>query len=246
MIEIRNVSVRFDGVEVIKDVSLSIPEGKITVIAGRSGSGKTVLMKTVVGLIKPSSGSILIDEMDIFSLSEKELNEIRKKMALLFQSAALFDSLNIYQNVAFPLVEHSQYSPEEIAALVNEKLELVGLRNVHRKMPSELSGGMKKRAALARAIILNPKYIIYDEPTTGLDPLIANDIIDLILELQRKYQHTAIIITHDVNCIDKTVDHMVVIDDGEVKFDGSYRELQKTKDPYCRQFVKPFEECSRD
>jgi phospholipid/cholesterol/gamma-HCH transport system ATP-binding protein len=159
-------------------------------------------------------------------------------MALLFQSAALFDSFNVFQNIAFPLVEHSSYSQEKIATLVNEKLALVGLENVHRKMPAELSGGMKKRAALARAIILDPKYIIYDEPTTGLDPLIADDIINLILELHKKFQHTAIIITHDVNCIDKTADNMVVIDDGVIKFAGDYNKLKETKDPYCKQFVK--------
>ncbi|MBW6516378.1 MAG: ATP-binding cassette domain-containing protein [Candidatus Cloacimonetes bacterium] len=238
MIEFKNVSVVFDGVKVIKDFSLTIPEGRITVIAGRSGSGKTVLMKTAEGLIEPASGTVLVDGVDIFSIKENELNEVRKKMALLFQSAALFDSLNVFQNIAFPLVEHSRYSQEQVAALVNEKLALVGLENVHSKMPAELSGGMKKRAALARAIILDPKYIIYDEPTTGLDPLIAEDIINLILELHQKFQHTAIIITHDVNCIDKTADNMVVIDDGVIKFAGDYNKLKETKDPYCKQFVK--------
>ncbi len=238
MIEIINLSVVFDGVKIIKDINLSIPEGRSTVIAGRSGSGKSVLLKTIEGLIKPYSGTVVIDGTDIFAISEDDLNGIRKKMALLFQSSALFDSLNIFQNIAFPLVEHSCFSMTEISALVNEKLSLVGLYDVHQKMPSELSGGMKKRAALARAIILNPKYIFYDEPTTGLDPLIAEDIINLILELQKKYQHTSVIITHDVNCISKTADFMVVVDDGNIKYKGDYKDLLGTKDPYCRQFIK--------
>jgi phospholipid/cholesterol/gamma-HCH transport system ATP-binding protein len=238
MIEIEKISVDFAGIPVIKNLSLTIPEERITVIAGRSGSGKTVLMKTVIGLLKPSSGRILIDGTNIFALKEEELNLLRQKMALLFQSSALFDSLNVFQNVAFPLIEHSKLTKSEIVSLVNEKLSLVGLPEVHLKMPSELSGGMQKRAALARAIILDPKYIIYDEPTTGLDPLIAEDISGLILEIQNKQKHTAIIITHDVFCIDKTADYIVVIDNGEIKFTGDYRELKYSKDPYCRQFVR--------
>jgi len=238
MIEIENLSVAFEGNYVIEDLSLSIPEGIITVIAGRSGSGKTVLMKTVEGLIKPVAGRVLIDGTDIFRISENELNAIRQKMALLFQSSALFDSLNVFQNIAFPLIEHSGYSMAEIERLVDEKLGLVGLEDVHKKMPSELSGGMKKRAALARAIIMNPKYIIYDEPTTGLDPLIADDIITLIHSLNKKYKHTSIIITHDVTCIEKTADYIVIIDDGAIKFQGIYNDLLQIDDPYCRQFIK--------
>lgn len=242
MIEIKNLSVKFDGIYILKDFNLKIPEERITVIAGRSGSGKTVLMKTVEGLIRPSSGTVIVDGIDIFNVNDTTLNEIRKKMALLFQSSALFDSLNVFQNIAFPLVEHTDYTSEEIATLVDEKLSLVGLNNIHQKMPSELSGGMKKRAALARAIVMSPKYIIYDEPTTGLDPLIADDIINLILSLNQKYQHTSIIITHDVHCIAKTADHIVVIDDGAIKFEGDYEQLKQTKDPYCHQFVKQYGE----
>lgn len=240
MIEIKNVSVTLNGEHIIKNLSLNIPEGKKTVIAGRSGSGKTVLMKTVKGLIEPAGGTVLIDGTDIFSLKETDLNILRRKMALLFQNSALFDSLNVFQNVALPLVEHTKLSKKEIAGLVQEKLSLVGLSNVHLKIPSELSGGMKKRVALARAVIMDPKYIIYDEPTTGLDPLIADDIIDLILQLQAKQQHTSIIITHDVYCINKTADFIVIIDDGEIRYQGDYEKLCNTKDaePYCRQFVK--------
>lgn len=238
MIEIKNLSVAFDGAYVIRNFNLNIPVKRITVIAGRSGSGKTVLMKTVEGLIKPVAGSIMIDGVDIFAVKEDILNKIRKKMALLFQSSALFDSLNVFQNIAFPLIEHSEYSQQEIREMVDEKLSLVGLSGINDKMPSELSGGMQKRIALARAIILNPKYIIYDEPTTGLDPLIADEIIRLILQLNKKYQHTSIIITHDVHCISETADNIVIIDDGTIKFEGDYELLKQTKDPYCRQFVK--------
>jgi len=237
MIKVRDLTVRFGSQTVLNKISLDIPDGKRTIIAGRSGCGKSVLMKTVFGLIKPTEGSVFVDEVDIFSLKRNDLNEIRKKMALLFQGSALFDSMNIYQNVAFPLMEHLKLSEEEVFEEVDARLRLVGLKDVFHKMPPELSGGMKKRAALARAIILNPKYIIYDEPTTGLDPLISSDIIDLIISLHRKYQNTVVIITHDLNCIARTAEHMIVIGDGIIKCEGDYDTFLKSEDPYCKQFI---------
>jgi len=236
MIEIQNLSVTFKGEKVLHDINLTISEGKRTVIAGKSGSGKSVLMKTVEGIIKPSEGTVFIDGIDIFTVSTKSLNAIRQKMSLLFQSSALFDSMNIFQNIAFPLVEHSKYTKDEIIRLVEEKLELVGLHNVSLKMPSELSGGMKKRAALARAIINKPKYIIYDEPTTGLDPQISYDIVSLILDLQNSLQHTAVIITHDLKCIQRTADNIVILEDGRILFDGTYGQFLQADNQCCRQF----------
>ena len=236
MIEVRELSVAFKGERVLHNINLTIPEGKRTIIAGKSGSGKSVLIKTVEGIIKPSEGTVFIDGVDIFSISVKHLNSIRQKMSLLFQSSALFDSMNIFQNVAFPLVEHKKYPKEEVIHLVTEKLQLVGLQNVLPKMPSELSGGMKKRAALARAIITEPKYIFYDEPTTGLDPQISHDIVSLILELQETLNHTAVIITHDVKCIQRTADNVVILEDGKILFDGSYESFLQCDRQCCKQF----------
>jgi phospholipid/cholesterol/gamma-HCH transport system ATP-binding protein len=237
MIEVKNLFVSFNEVPILKDINLQIPEGKITVIAGNSGSGKTVLIKTIEGLIQPQSGCVTIDGTDIFAISVKELNTIRKEMAMLFQNSALFDSYNIAQNVAFPLTEHTKLSLAEITEIVKEKLELVGLPEVMAKMPSELSGGMRKRAALARAIVFDPKYIFYDEPTSGLDPAIAKGIISLMIDLHKKYRNTAVIITHDLNCINNTADYVIVIESGTVKFSGDYDYFLKSEDPYCRQFI---------
>lgn len=238
MIKIRDLTVVLGGQTILDGINLDIPEGKKTVLAGQSGSGKSVLMKTVIGLIKPVAGNVFVDGEDVFSLDKKELNRLRRKMALLFQGSALFDSMNVYQNVAFPLVEHQKMSQEEILKEVSEKLSLVGLEGVFYKMPPELSGGMKKRAALARAIILNPKYIIYDEPTTGLDPTISSDIIDLINKLHLKYQNTGVIITHDIDCIDRTAEYMVVIGEKKIKYAGDYQRFLMTEDPYCQQFIR--------
>ncbi len=184
MIRIEDLTIGFDNQIVLKDINLTIPNNQNTLIVGQSGSGKSVLIKSIEGLIKPWSGKILINETDIFSIKSKMMNSIRKKIGMLFQESALLDSFNVFQNIALPLKEHTKYSEKEILNIVNKKLKLVGLDNILHKMPHELSGGMKKRVALARAIVLEPEYIIYDEPTTGLDPTNANEIISLITELQ--------------------------------------------------------------
>ena len=238
MIEIKNLSISFGEQEILNNIDLKILENQITIVVGQSGTGKSVLMKCIEGLIEPVEGSIIIDEKDLFVLNKQQLNETRKKMAMLFQGSALLDSLNVYQNVALPLIEHTDLSEDEILKEVKEKLELVGLKNVLTKMPSELSGGMKKRVALARAIILKPKYIIYDEPTTGLDPIIADEISNLILKLQSQYDIASIIITHDMNCIRKIKGHIAMIHDKKIVFDGTFENFNNDERKIIREFVK--------
>ncbi|MBT4575581.1 MAG: ATP-binding cassette domain-containing protein, partial [Candidatus Cloacimonetes bacterium] len=223
--------------EILKNINFTISENKITIIVGQSGTGKSVLMKCIEGLIEPDEGSIIIDEKNIYTLNKPELNETRKMMAMLFQGSALLDSLNVYQNVALPLIEHTELSEAEILEEVTDKLELVGLKDVLTKMPSELSGGMKKRVALARAIILKPKYIIYDEPTTGLDPIIANEISNLILKLQDQYNIASIIITHDMDCIRKIKGHIMMIHEKKIVFDGTYSDFITDERKIIKGFV---------
>lgn len=238
MIEIKNLSISFGDQEILDKINLKIRENQITIIVGQSGTGKSVLMKCIEGLIEPVEGSIIIDEKDLFTLNKLELNETRKKMAMLFQGSALLDSMNVYQNIALPLIEHTNLSEDTILKEVTEKLELVGLKDVLTKMPAELSGGMKKRVALARAIILKPKYIIYDEPTTGLDPIIADEISNLILKLQKQYDIASIIITHDMDCIRKVKGHIAMIHDKKIVFDGTFDDFINDERKIIKEFVK--------
>ncbi len=237
MIEVKNLIVSFNGKTVLENINLTIPKNEITIIVGQSGCGKSVLMKSIEGLITPDSGKIQIDGVNVFSLNRKELNKTRRKLAMLFQGSALLDSLNVYQNVALPLMEHSKLPEDEISKIVFEKLELVGLADTFYKMPAELSGGMKKRVALARAIILQPEYIIYDEPTTGLDPIIADEIINLILKLYRKYNVTSIIVTHDLHCIQRIEGNIAMIHDKKIVFDGTYNDFKNDNIEYVKKFV---------
>ncbi len=237
MIEIKNLSISFGNQEILNNIDFTILENRITIIVGQSGTGKSVLMKCIEGLIEPDEGTIIIDEKNIYTLNKPELNETRKKMAMLFQGSALLDSLNVYQNVALPLIEHTELSEAEILEEVTDKLELVGLKDVLTKMPSELSGGMKKRVALARAIILKPKYIIYDEPTTGLDPIIANEISNLILKLHDQYNIASIIITHDMDCIRKIKGHIMMIHGKKIVFDGTYSDFITDERKIIKGFV---------
>ncbi|MDO9576841.1 MAG: ABC transporter ATP-binding protein [Candidatus Cloacimonadales bacterium] len=237
VIEIKDLTISFDDKTVLENINLNIRKGEITTIVGQSGCGKSVLMKTIEALITPQSGDVFIDGVELFSLSRKELNMTRRKVAMLFQGAALLDSLNVFQNVALPLKEHTQLSEAEINRLVDEKLDLVGLSGLHRAMPSELSGGMKKRVALARAIILQPEYIIYDEPTTGLDSIIAHEIIRLILKMHENYQVTSIIITHDLACISKLQGNIVMIHNKKIVFDGKYQEFINSNLKIIKNFI---------
>ncbi len=227
MIEIKNLSVSFSGKIILEKINFSITPGENTIIIGKSGCGKSVLMKTIEGLINPDQGQVLINGYDIHQVNRKQLSKIRRKMAMLFQGSALLDSLTVYQNIALPLFEHSGKSEEDVFAIVSEMLDLVGLQGVYDNMPSELSGGMKKRVALARAVVLKPDYIIFDEPTTGLDPVITGEIVKLIIKLQEKYNLTSIIITHDLECLRQISARVIMIADKHIIFDGPYKNFMQ-------------------
>jgi phospholipid/cholesterol/gamma-HCH transport system ATP-binding protein len=236
-IELRHVHKRFGHLVVLNDVSLSIEKGQSLVIIGASGSGKSVMLKHIVGLLKPDKGEVGFDSERIDTLPERKLAEVRTKFGFLFQMGALFDSLTVLDNVAFPLVEHTKLPPEEIHETAMEKLRMVGLPDVGQKMPMELSGGQRKRVALARAIALSPQVVLYDEPTTGLDPIRSDVINELILKLKRELKITSIVVTHDMNSAFKVADRIVMLYEGKLIFDGSPEEIQCCAEPIVKRFV---------
>jgi len=207
------------------------------VVIGGSGSGKSVLMKHVIGLLRPDSGQVLIDGQDITKLSEAELNELRKRFGMLFQGAALFDSLSVWENVGFSLLEHTDLDEAEIRRIVAEKLRMVGLEGIEDMRPAELSGGMKKRVGLARAIAMSPEILLYDEPTTGLDPIMADVINDLILEMKRKLQVTSLTITHDMKSAYKIADRIAMLYRGKIIQVGTPEEIKNSPNPVVQQFI---------
>jgi phospholipid/cholesterol/gamma-HCH transport system ATP-binding protein len=237
LIELRNISKRFGSLVVLQGLSLEVEAGKCLVIIGASGTGKSVLLKHIVGLLKPDAGEVWFDGQRIDNLPERKLMEVRQRFGFLFQMGALFDSLTVLENVSFPLVEHSGKAGAEIEKIALQKLALVGLPDVGKKMPSELSGGQKKRVALARAIALGPQVILYDEPTTGLDPIRSDVINELILRLQKTLSVTSIVVTHDMNSVFKVADRVVMLHEGKIAFDGTAKELQQSQDPVVRRFV---------
>lgn len=237
MIKIRNLKKSFDEKQVLRDVTLDVQDGEKLVIIGRSGCGKSVLLKLILNLLTPDEGYILVDDIAIKKIGQKLLFELRRKFGFLFQSAALFDSLTVAENIALPLVEHTRLSPAEIAAKVAEKLTMVGLPGIEDLKPSELSGGMRKRVGLARAIVMDPKYILYDEPTTGLDPIMAANIDQLIIELNRKLAVTTIVVTHDMQSVRKVADRVVMLHNGRIIYSGTVADLEQTADPVVRQFI---------
>ena len=237
MIEIKDLYKTFDGHQVLDGVNLTINTGETTVIIGRSGCGKSVLLKHIIGLLKPDSGQIIIDGRDVAKMDEKELSSLRMKFGMLFQGAALFDSLNILENVGFGMIEHTNIGQEAIRKRVKECLALVGLRGIEHKKPAELSGGMKKRVGLARAIALRPQIILYDEPTTGVDPIMGDAINDLIVELHNKLKVTSIAVTHDMTSAYKIADRMAMLYNGTIIAVGTPDEIKGTKDPVVRQFI---------
>ncbi len=238
MIEIRDIYKSFGSQQVLKGLSLSIPEGKITVIIGPSGSGKTVLLRHVIGLIRPDRGGITVDGSDIGSLGSDKLNEFRRRFGMLFQNAALFDSMSVYDNIAFPIIErHRGGRLPDVGAIVKDKLRLVGLPGIEHKMPSELSGGMRKRVGLARAIALEPSIILYDEPTTGLDPIMTLAIDNLIFSMQQELRVTSVVISHDIDSAFRIADQIAMIHDGKIIESGTPDEMRLSKNPAVMEFL---------
>ncbi len=238
MIEIQQVSKSFNAHQVLDRVNLTIKTGETMVIIGRSGCGKSVLLKHMIGLMKPDEGTVLVNGTDITHLTGAVLDEIRMKFGMLFQGAALFDSMTAYENVAFPLEEHTAMSREAIRQRVHECLQLVGLEGVDDHYPSELSGGMRKRVGLARALAINPEIVLYDEPTTGIDPIMGDIINDLIIALRDRLKVTSVVVTHDMRSAYKVADHIAMLYNGEIVEAGTPEEIRSSKNPIVRQFIE--------
>ncbi len=237
IIEIIDLHKSFREQKVLDGVNLEIEEGKTTVIIGRSGGGKSVLLKHIIRLLKPDSGQVLIDGTDITTLNDRDLNEIRKKFGMLFQESALFDSMNVGENVAFPLREQTKMKDDEIKKIVADRLRAVGLTGIEDKMPSELSGGMRKRVGLARAIAMHPQMVLFDEPTTGLDPIMTEAINNLIIDTQKNFNLTSIVISHDVASIFKIGHKIAMLHEGKIVEYGTPEEIRKSKNPVLEQFL---------
>lgn len=247
LLEVDRLCVRFGRQEVLRDITLSIPEGQTLVVLGESGCGKTVLLKTMIGLVRPTSGDVRFDGQSLPTLSDRALAHLRTRYGFVFQGAALFDSYTIADNIAFPLREHTRLPPAEIATIVESLLDEVGLpRSALRKKPMELSGGMRKRAGLARALALDPSLILYDEPTTGLDPIMTDIINELILRIRERPQVTSVVVTHDMRTARKVGDRIIMLypsirlrpGESQIVFDGTPDDLDRSRDPRIRQFVE--------
>ncbi|KAF4515836.1 hypothetical protein B566_EDAN000071 [Ephemera danica] len=222
---------------VLRGVNLTIPAGKLTTIIGRSGEGKSVLLKHMIGLLQPDEGQVWVGDVDISRLHGKPLNEVRKRFAMLFQGAALFDSMSVFENVAFPLKEKLRMKGPEVTARVNEMLEQVGLAGMGHKFPAELSGGMRKRAGLARALVMRPEIVLFDEPTTGLDPLMAKAIHELITATQRTFGFTAVMVSHEIPEIFFLSDYVAILKQGQIAVMASPAEFIRTTDPEIQEFI---------
>ncbi len=238
MLRIEKLSKRFDSKVVLDNVSLEAADGDNLVIFGRSGTGKSVLLKCIVRLLETDSGKIFIQDYDVLSLEIKELNNLRKQIGFLFQSAALFDSMSVRHNLEFPLVRNFNFTPKEREEKIVSVLEKVSLLDAIDKMPSELSGGMRKRVGLARAIITEPKLMLYDEPTTGLDPITSKEISMLILELQKSLKMTSVVVTHDLLCAEIIADRAIMLNEGKIIFEGSLEEMTSSNDEFLIKFFK--------
>ena len=238
MIEIKNLYKKFESKNVLQGINLDIHNGEALAIIGGSGSGKSVLLKHIVGLLEPDEGTVKVNGKIISELKPKELYEVRRKFGYLFQGAALFDSLTVEENVELPVVENDfGFSVDKIKDLVSEKLELVGLPGIEKLKPSELSGGMRKRVGLARALVTNPEYLLYDEPTTGLDPVMSDSIDDLIKELNEKLSVTSIVITHDMFSVKRIADRVAMVYKGKIYFHGTPEELKNSDDEIIKNFL---------
>jgi len=239
MIKIRNLHKQFGSKKVLQGVSLDIIKGMTTTIFGISGSGKSTIIKHIVGLLKADKGEILVDDINVVSASEHEMMNVRKKVGFLFQSGALFDSMNVLDNVAFPLAEHTKLSKNEILKKVESKLELVGLRpkEVLALFPHELSGGMRKRVGLARTIVSEPEAILYDEPTSGLDPITSDLITQMIIRLKKELHVTSVLISHDMNESFKCSDRIAMLHEGKIIEYGTCEDIKNSVNPAVRQFI---------
>lgn len=238
IIEFVNVHKSFRGQKVLDGIDLKVPRGKTTVIIGRSGGGKSVTLKHMIGLMKPDRGQILVDGEDITILGRTDLNRVRRRFGMLFQEGALFDSKTVGENVAFPLVEHTKVDRQEIEARVAEMLRTVGLPDIEDKMPSELSGGMRKRVGLARALILGPEIVLFDEPTSGLDPIMADAIDQLIHETQQESGRTYVVISHDIQATFKIAHRIAMLYEGRIIAYGSPDEIRASQNPFVSQFLR--------
>ncbi len=238
-ISIRHLNKSFGKNEVLKDVDLTLGSGENLVVLGRSGSGKSVLIKCIIGLLQPDSGAIEVLGEEITTLEHDDLDKVRAKVGFLFQSNALYDSMTVRGNLEFPLRRHwIQVTQQEVDSMVQEALEDVGLAHTIDMMPAELSGGMQKRIALARTLILKPEIILYDEPTAGLDPITGREIINLILHVRKKYGSSALIISHDMNCVRLIADRVIVLYEGKPYATGNYQTLERSADPTVKQFFQ--------
>lgn len=238
MIKIKNVSKYFNKKAALKQINLEIYDGETLAIIGGSGSGKSTLLRLMIGLIQPTEGEIWIDDDEISKMNEEELTKIRLKMGMVFQYSALFDSMSVGDNVAFGLVEHTDYSSEQIKSIVKEKLKQVGLEGVENLMPNELSGGMKKRVSLARAIAINPRIIFYDEPSSGLDPITTTKIDELIISTQRNLNVTSIVVTHDMASACRISDRIAMVYQGELIAVDTVEKFRKIQDDRVQEFFK--------
>lgn len=239
MIEIKDLYKSFDNKKVLQGVNLTIEKGETIVIIGRSGCGKSVLIKHIVGLLEPDSGYVKVEGKIVKDLVEKDLYELRKNFGFLFQGSALFDSMTVGENVGLPLVESKiYYAKKDILKIVEEKLELVGLEGNLKLKPSELSGGMKKRVALARALVTNPSYILYDEPTTGLDPIMSDSIDNLIKDLAEKLNVTSVVVTHDMYSVKNVAKKVAMMNNGIIYFVGKPEELINSTDKVIEDFIR--------
>jgi len=237
-IRIRGIEKAFGEHKVLRGVDLDIERGRINIIIGGSGQGKSVLMKHLMGLLKPDKGHIYVDGEDVVPLDDFELNRVRRKFGMLFQYAALFDSLSVEQNVAFPLVEHTKKSKAEIQELVMKRLHSLGLRNIEKKFPAELSGGMRKRVGLARALVLEPQILLYDEPTTGLDPVATKNVDDMIRDISAETGVTSVVISHDMASTFRIAHRISMLYNGQIAVTGTPDDIKRCKLPFVREFVE--------
>ena len=238
VIDVQDLYKSFAGFPVLKGINLKMMEGTTTVVLGASGSGKTVLMKHIMGLFKPDHGQVIVDGENVSTMSRQQLAVFRERMGMVFQSSALFDSMTVGDNVAFPLREHNPgLSEQEIREKVKEKLAVVDLHDVEQKFPAELSGGMRKRVGLARAIVREPKIVLYDEPTTGLDPLTTESVDEMIIHARERLSVTSVVITHDIGSAFHIGDRIAVINEGRIVEEGTPQEVRKTKEPFTQHFL---------